>query len=104
MDLMEAIKGRRSVRKYKPDLVSDQALQTLLEAVRWALPGEYQCSQVILVKDPSINRSCRRHFRRHPAVRRHERGTGCFGSLRDSKGSPAIIKGNQRRERGLVVV
>ena len=55
MDLMEAIKGRRSIRKYKPDPVSEETLQTLMEAVRWAPSwANTQCSEVIVVKDPKI--------------------------------------------------
>ena len=55
MDLMEAIKGRRSIRKYKPDPISEETLQTLMEAVRWAPSwANTQCSEVIVVKDPKI--------------------------------------------------
>jgi len=36
MDLMDAIRGRRSIRKYKPDPVPEEVLRTLLEAVRWS--------------------------------------------------------------------
>jgi len=36
MDLMEAIKGRRSIRKYKPDPIPEDALQKIMEAVRWS--------------------------------------------------------------------
>jgi len=36
MDVMQAIKGRRSIRKYKPDPVSDETVNTVLEAARWA--------------------------------------------------------------------
>jgi nitroreductase len=55
MDLMEAIKGRRSIRKYKPDAVPEEVLQKVMEAVRcspsWA---NTQCWEVILVKDPNV--------------------------------------------------
>jgi nitroreductase len=55
MDVMEAIKGRRSIRKYKPDAVPEEVLQTLMEAVKWA-PSWFntQCCQVIVVKDPQL--------------------------------------------------
>lgn len=36
MELMEAIKARRSIRKYKPDPVPEEVLRTLMEAVGWA--------------------------------------------------------------------
>jgi nitroreductase len=55
MDLMEAIKGRRSIRKYKPDPVPDEALQTILEAMRWAPSwANTQCWEVIIVRDPNM--------------------------------------------------
>jgi nitroreductase len=55
MDLMEAIKGRRSIRKYKPDPVSEEVLQKVVETVRWAPSwGNTQCWRVIVVKDAKI--------------------------------------------------
>jgi nitroreductase len=55
MDLMEAIKGRRSIRKYKPDPVPEDALQKIMEAVRWAPSwANTQCWELIVVKDPKI--------------------------------------------------
>jgi len=55
MDLMEAIKGRRSIRKYKPDPIPEDALQKIMEAVRWAPSwANTQCWEVIVVKDPKI--------------------------------------------------
>jgi nitroreductase len=55
MDLMEAIKGRRSIRKYKPDPVPEEMLQKIMEAVRWA-PSWHntQCWEVIVVKDQRV--------------------------------------------------
>jgi nitroreductase len=55
MDLMEAIKGRRSIRKYKPDLVPEGVFRTLMEAVRWSPSwANTQCWEVIAIKDPSV--------------------------------------------------
>ncbi len=52
MDLMEAIKGRRSIRKYRSDPVTQQALQTVLEAIRWTPSwANTQCWEVVVVKD-----------------------------------------------------
>jgi nitroreductase len=52
VELMEAIKNRRSIRKFKSDPVPDEVLQILMEAVRWA-PSWHntQCWEMILVKD-----------------------------------------------------
>ena len=55
MDLMEAIKGRRSIRKYRADLVPEEAFRTLMEALRWSPSwANTQCWEVIVVKDPKI--------------------------------------------------
>jgi len=55
MDLMDAIKGRRSIRKYKSDPVSEESLHTLMEAVRWAPSwANTQCWEVIVVRDPNM--------------------------------------------------
>jgi nitroreductase len=55
MDLMEAIRGRRSIRKYKPDPVPEEVFRTLMEAVRWAPSwANTQCWEVIAIKDPRV--------------------------------------------------
>ncbi len=55
MDVFEAIKGRRSIRKYKPDPVSDDALGQVLEAVRWAPSwANTQCWEVIVIREPAM--------------------------------------------------
>jgi nitroreductase len=55
MELMEAIKGRRSIRKYKPDSVPESVLQKIIEAVRWSPSwANTQCWEVIIVKEPDM--------------------------------------------------
>ena len=55
MDLMEAIKGRRSIRKYKADPVPEDALRKVMEAVRWAPSwANTQCWEVIVAKDAKV--------------------------------------------------
>ena len=55
MELMEAIKKRRSIRKYKSDPIPDEALQILMEALRWAPSwANPQCWEVIVVRDPKV--------------------------------------------------
>jgi nitroreductase len=52
MDATEAIRGRRSVRRYKPDPVSDEALNEVLEAARWAPSwANTQCWRFVVVRD-----------------------------------------------------
>ena len=55
MDLMEAIKGRRSIRKYKPDPVPEETVRVLIEAVRWSPSwANTQCWEVVIVKTPEV--------------------------------------------------
>ena len=55
VELMEAIKGRRSIRKYKADPVSDDTFRKVFEGVRWAPSwANTQCWEVIVVKDPKV--------------------------------------------------
>jgi nitroreductase len=55
MEVLEAIKTRRSIREYKSDPVDDKAVQTVLEAARWA-PSWHnsQCRRFIVVRDADI--------------------------------------------------
>jgi nitroreductase len=55
MDVFEAIKGRRSVRKYKPKLVEREITEKLLEAAHWAPSGgNIQPWLFIVVEDHDI--------------------------------------------------
>lgn len=55
MDVLEALKTRRSVRKYRPEEVDGESLRTVLEAVRWAPSwANTQCWEFIIVKDPEL--------------------------------------------------
>ncbi len=52
MDTLECIKTRRSMRKFTEEPVSDEILQELLEAVRWAPSwANTQTSEVIVVRE-----------------------------------------------------
>ena len=53
MNVIETIKNRRSIRKYKPDLITEQALEQVLDAARWAPSwANTQCARFIVVRDP----------------------------------------------------
>ena len=55
MDVMEAIRTRRSIRKYRPDPVPGEELQSVLEALRWSPSwANTQCWEVVVVKDPKV--------------------------------------------------
>jgi nitroreductase len=54
-DLMDIIKGRRSIRKYQDKEIPEESLNQILESVRWAPSWtNSQCWEVIIVKDPGI--------------------------------------------------
>ncbi|MGQ9508813.1 MAG: nitroreductase family protein [Thermodesulfobacteriota bacterium] len=55
MELVEAIQGRRSIRKYRSDPISDDLLQKVIEAVRWSPSwANTQCWELIIVRDPKV--------------------------------------------------
>ncbi len=55
MEVMEAIRTRRSIRSYKPDPVDNQSIQIVLEAARWAPSWKNtQCWRFIVVHNNGI--------------------------------------------------
>jgi nitroreductase len=55
MDLFEAIKNRRSIRRYAPDPVDDKKIEAILEAGRWAPSwANTQCWRFIVVRDAAL--------------------------------------------------
>ncbi|MCX8065133.1 MAG: nitroreductase family protein [Candidatus Hydrogenedentes bacterium] len=54
-DMLKIIKERRTIRKFQNKPVSDELLNTVLEAGRWAQSwANTQCWEVIVVKDQAI--------------------------------------------------
>jgi nitroreductase len=57
MDIMGVIKGRRSVRSYRPDPIPEETVHRVLEAVRWSPSwANTQCWEVVVVKDAETKR------------------------------------------------
>ncbi len=57
MDVMEAIFGRRSVRRFRDDPIPDEDLRKILEAATWApSAGNMQSWEFVVVKDPGRKR------------------------------------------------
>lgn len=55
MEVLEAIKSRRSIRRYKTDPVDDKTVELVLEAARWAPSwANTQCWRFIVVRDNNI--------------------------------------------------
>jgi len=58
MDLFEAIKGRRSIRAYRPDRIPDDVLEKVLDAARWApSAGNCQPWDLIVVNDSKVKKN-----------------------------------------------
>lgn len=55
MELLEVIKTRRSIRRYKTTAVDDKTVKLALEAARWAPSwANTQCWRFIVVRDANI--------------------------------------------------
>jgi len=78
-DLMDSIKGRRSIRKYQDKGVSEDLLNQILESVQWAPSwANTQCWEVIVVKDQGVKEAlaevvpksnpARKHFAEAPLI------------------------------------
>jgi len=63
MDVMEAIRTRRSIRAYKPDPVPEEKLMACLEAARLApSAGNRQPWLFIVVRDPQVKEKLREAY------------------------------------------
>ncbi len=55
MEVLEAIRTRRSIRTYRTDPVDNKTIELILEAARWAPSwANTQCWRFIVVRDSSI--------------------------------------------------
>ncbi len=101
MDLMEAIKRRRSIRKYKPDPVPEEVFRTLMEAVRWSPSwANTQCWEVIVARDPKVKSELAASL---------SKGNPAFASMTDApivlvlcgrRGISGYYKGEPKTEKG----
>jgi nitroreductase len=54
-EFLELVKNRRSIRHYKADPVSDEDIEKIIEAARWAPSGfNSQLWEFVVVKDPAL--------------------------------------------------
>ena len=102
MELGDAIKGRRSIRSYRPDPVTDAELQYILEAARWAPSwANTQCAEFIIVRDAAVKQQlsetlpeknpARPAFAQAPVIIAACAAAGLSGFF---KGSPVTDKGD----------
>ncbi len=58
VDVIEAIKTRRSVRRYKPTPIDDETLKLVLEAAIWAPSwANTQCWRIVVVRDQAVKQA-----------------------------------------------
>lgn len=63
VDLIEIIKGRRSVRKYENKPVPEEILNQILESVKWAPSwANCQCWEVVIIRDPETKQKLQETF------------------------------------------
>ena len=56
-DILDVITTRKSIRRYKPDPISDEIIDKILEAARWAPTGEnHQPWRLIVIRDPETRK------------------------------------------------
>ncbi len=102
MELYEAIRGRRSVRRYKPDPVPDEVLDRLLDAAQWAPSWAHtQCTEVVLARTDAVKRALQATLpERNPAFRAMVQAPvvaafcGRTGRAGFKKGEPATPRGD----------
>lgn len=69
-ELLDIIKGRRSIRKYQDRDIPQESLDEILESMRWAPSwANTQCWEVIVVKDPGIKEQLRGTLIKNPATK-----------------------------------
>jgi len=85
MEVLEAIKNRRSIRKYKSDPVDDKTLEILLEAARQAPSwANTQCWRFVTIRDDATKAQIASTIAANPAL-------GSNPSLNAIKTAPVLI-------------
>lgn len=60
MEILDVLRGRRSIRNFRPDPVPDSLLAVLFEAVRWAPSGgNIQPWEIVVIRDEGRKRALR---------------------------------------------
>ena len=85
MYVMQAIKERRSIRRYRTEPITEEALNTILEAARWAPSwGNTQCWRLIVIRD-------QRTKSKLAEVVRSTRPEGKNGAMEAVRNAPVVI-------------
>jgi len=69
-DLMDIVKGRRSIRKYEDKEVPEELLNQVLDSVKWSPSwANTQCWEVVVVKDPATKEQLQGTLVKNPATK-----------------------------------
>ncbi len=104
MELWDAIKGRRSIRKMKEDPIPYETVLELLEAVRWAPSwANTQCWEVVLVSKKetkeALAETLRSSLRQNPAYEAVKRAPWVAVFL-GQKGKAGYFQGKAATDKG----
>jgi nitroreductase len=95
MDVMEAMKKRRSIRRFAADDVPDAIIAQVLEAARLApSTGNSQPWRFMVIRDKEHLKELSRICRNQPFIQRAPVVIGCFGDL--NRYSPEVRKQTYR--------
>lgn len=101
MEVMEAIKGRRSVRGYKKDPIPEEKLQRILEAIQWAPSwANTQCWEVIVVREDEIKSQLAETLPPGNPARAAMTQAPIVLVLLGQKGRAGFYKGNAATDKG----
>lgn len=72
VELLDIIKTRRSIRKYKPEDVPDEYIEKMLEAARWAPSAvNGQPWRFLVVRDKEIKKKMGKYIKSYLVINRH---------------------------------
>lgn len=101
MEVMEAVKGRRSIRRFKPDEVEEEKLKAVLEAARWAPSwGNTQCWRFIVVKSREVKEALALSIPEGNRGRRALLEAPIVIALCAERGRSGFIKGQPGSDKG----
>lgn len=101
MELMKIIKDRRSIRKYKKDLVPEETLLECLEAARFAPSwANTQVSRFVVVKDQGVKEAMSGALTANNPARQAFLDAPCLICLVAQRGLSGLKKGEPVTDKG----
>ncbi len=100
-NLIEVIKNRRTIRKFKSDPVPEEALFRVLEAARWAPSwANTQCWEFIIIKDLKVKEELSKTLKpKNPAIEAVKNAPIVIAAL-GRRGVSGFYKGSPVTDKG----